>query len=157
MATIYKFILEQKGGNATSTPDSNGMPSGKKGAGSKIPFFTGSNHGVEHNRYMRAVNPIINRYTGGMWEKGTRLMRAGTGVIDTWKVSGAKAALTGVGSVLIIQFAMLEAVKAIEKAVKDAKEDNQANYFKIKNGSMLLGREYSYTRNIFNKVAYAQQ
>jgi len=159
MATVYTFLVKNAGGvgGGTSVADSNGMPSGKKGAGSRIPFFTGSNRGVEHNRYMRALNPIINRYTGGMWEKGNRLFRAGTGMIDTWKSQGAMAALTGVGSVLIIQFALMEAIKAIEKARKDAKEDNQANYFKIKNGSMLLGQDFSYSKTLFGKINYAVQ
>jgi len=160
MATVFKFIVEDK---ATKTigkevqVDANGVVLPKDGAGTQLASFTGSNKGVEHNRYLRAINPILNRYTGGMWEKGTRMYRAGLGVIDTAKNSGVGAALTSVGAILIAQLIIMESVKAIEKAIKEAKEDNQANFFKIKNGTMLLSRDADYRKNIFGKVIYSNQ
>ena len=77
MATIFRFIVEDKATKALGNNvaiDANGVAVPKKGAGVKNVLGTGTLHnGVEHNRYMRAVNPVINRYTGGMWEKGVRL------------------------------------------------------------------------------------
>lgn len=161
MATIFRFLVEDKATKSIGKDvvfDANGVAMPKKGAGSKNILGTGFTHGgVDHNRYMRAINPVLNRYTGGMWEKGMRLYRAGTGVVQTAQASGLGAAAVSVGGILIAQFIIMESVKAIERAIKEAKEDNQANYFKIKNGTMLLGRESTPRKNIFGKVLYSNQ
>lgn len=163
MATIFRFIVEDKATKALGTQvsvDANGVVSPKKGAGSKNILGTGTLHnGVEHNRYMRAINPIINRYTGGMWEKGVRLKDASIGVVSAYKQGGMVAAVSSVGGILIAQFIIMEATKAIEKAIKEAKEDNQSNYFKVKNGTMLLGRYDGATKSLFGaiKFSYSKQ
>lgn len=159
MATIYKFILEQgKGGVGNDnviTPQGEIKP--KKGAGTKGAFFTGSNRGVEHNRFSRAFNPILNNMTGGVWEKGVRLTRAGTGVIDTWQHSGWKSAVTGVGAVLIAQFLALEIYKAIKDEIKKSHEANQTNFLKIKSGMLLLNRNDTFQKRFFGRLDVRKQ
>lgn len=160
MATIFRFIVEDKATKALGTqvgvtPDGAIVP--KKGAGIKLATFTGSNKGVEHNRYLRAVNPVINRYTGGLWEKGTRMYRASAGVIDTARNSGIKSALTGVGAILIYQLVVMEATKLIDKAIKEANQANQANYLRIRSGLQVLGSDYQVKKSVFGKITFKSQ
>jgi len=110
MATVFKFIVEDKatkalGKDVRIDADGNALP--KLGAGENANPYTGSNRGVEHNRYMRLLNPVINRYTGGWWEKGVRLGRGAMGVVDVAKHKGIGAALSSVGAIVIIQFAIM--------------------------------------------------
>jgi len=51
----------------------------------------------------------------------------------------------------------IEAIKAIEKAIKAANEANEANFLKIKSGKIVLGRDYTSTKNIFGKISYGGQ
>jgi hypothetical protein len=163
MATIFRFIVEDKATKALGNNvaiDANGVAVPKKGAGVKNVLGTGTLHnGVEHNRYMRAVNPVINRYTGGMWEKGVRLKDASIGASAAYKTGGLGGAVASVGGILIAQFIIMEATKMIEKAIKDAKEDNQANYVKLRTGNQIMSSSnYSSIRQtLFGKVTYASQ
>jgi hypothetical protein len=159
MATVYTFLVKNAGGagggDNVITPQGEIVP--RKGAGNKGGFFTGSNRGVEHNRYSRAFNPILNSMTGGVWEKGVRLSRAGTGIIDTWKNSGWKAALTGVGFVIVAQFAALEIYKGIKQEIKKANEANQTNFLKIKSGMLLLNRNDTFQKRLFGRLDVRKQ
>jgi hypothetical protein len=163
MATIYRFIVEaSKTGMGSFDADGNPIP--RKGAGSKgggsltahNPF--GKNKGgVEHNRYMRPINPLLNKITGGWWEKGTRLARAGGGVYDVASKKGIGAALTSTGALIIMQFAIMMAVQAFQDQQKKAKEENQANYLKIVSGQTTIGQNYKVGRNIFGLITYRNQ
>jgi hypothetical protein len=160
MATIYKFIVEDRTTKAIGNQvavSADGVIGAKQGAGTKMPIYTGSNKGVEHNRYMRAFNPILNNLTGGYWEKGNRMFRASGGVIDTAQHSGWKSAALGVGAVLIYQFIAMEIFKAIQKANKEADQSNQANLLKIRSGLQVLGRDYQVQKSLFGKISYAMQ
>ena len=163
MATIYRFIVEaSKAGMGSFDADGNPVP--RKGAGSKgggsltahNPFGKNSG-GVEHNRYMRPINPLLNQITGGWWEKGTRLARAGGGVLDVAKKQGIGSALVSTGSLIILQFAIMMAVQAFQDQQKKAKEENQSNYLKITSGQTTLGQDYKVSRNIFGKITYRNQ
>ena len=163
MATIYRFIVEARKATGVSY-DANGNPIPVKGAGSKGGFSltahnpTGKNRGgVEHNRYMRPINPLMNQLTGGWWEKGQRLGRAGAGVLDVAKTKGIGAALGSTGALIIMQFAIMMAVQAFRDQQKKAKEENQANYLKIISGQTTLGQDYKVSRNIFGKITYRNQ
>lgn len=160
MATIFRFLVEDKATKSIGTQNSV-SPSGeivpKKGAGVKLASFTGSNVGVDHNRYLRAVNPVVNSFTGGWWEKGTRMFRATRGVADTAKNSGAAAALTGVGAILIYQFIMMETLNLVRKELKKAEQANQSNYLRIRSGLQVLGRDYMTTKTLFGKINYKTQ
>ena len=62
MATIYRFIVEQKvstTGDGRNPRSSSTKGSAKKGRSPS--FFGGDKGGVEHNRKMRAINPLLNR------------------------------------------------------------------------------------------------
>jgi hypothetical protein len=163
MATIYRFIVEARKATGVSY-DANGNPIPVKGAGSKGGFSltahnpTGKNRGgVEHNRYMRPLNPLLNQITGGWWEKGTRLGRASAGVLDVANKKGIGAALGSTGALIIMQFAIMMAVQAFREQQKKAKEENQSNFLKIKSGQTTLGQDYKVSKDIFGKVTYRNQ
>lgn len=163
MATIYRFIVEARKATGVSY-DADGNPVPAKGAGSKgggsltahNPF--GKNKGgVEHNRYMRPINPLMNQITGGWWEKGQRLGRATAGVLDVGSKKGIGAALTSTGALIILQFAIMMAVQAFQDQQKKAKEENQSNFLKIKSGQTTIGQDYKVSKDIFGKITYGKQ
>ena len=163
MATIYRFIVEARKATGVSY-DADGNPIPAKGAGSKgggsllAHNPSGKNRGgVEHNRYMRPINPLMNQLTGGWWEKGQRLGRAGAGVLDVAKTKGIGSALGSTGSLIILQFAIMMAVQAFRDQQKKAKEENQANFLKIKSGQTTLGQDYKVSKDIFGKITYRNQ
>jgi len=162
MATIYRFVVEDMTGSQAKQVDVNGNPVAAKGAGSKsggnggLFNFGGSRGGVEHNRYMRPINPLMNRITGGWWEKGQRVGRASVGFINEAKTKGL-GALATTGGLILIQFAIMEIDKWFREQQKKAKEENQSNYLKIVSGQTTLGQDYKVSRNIFGKITYRNQ
>jgi hypothetical protein len=163
MATIYRFIVEARKATGVSY-DADGNPIPAKGAGSKgggsllAHNPSGKNRGgVEHNRYMRPINPLMNQLTGGWWEKGQRLGRAGAGVLDVAKTKGIGAALGSTGALIIMQFAIMMAVQAFQDQQKKAKEENKSNYLKIVSGQTTIGQDYKVSRNIFGLITYRNQ
>lgn len=169
MATIYRFIVEGTGQAQTKSlldnhsVDANGQLIPKKGAGTKgggslvAHNPTGKRGGgTDHNRYMRPINPLLNRVTGGWWEKGNRLGRAVGQLPADIKANGI-GALTGVASLIILQFAIMEIDKYFREQKKKAKEENQANYLKIVSGQTVLGENYKIGKDIFGKITYRNQ
>jgi hypothetical protein len=166
MATIYRFIVEARKATGVSY-DADGNPIPAKGAGSKgggsllAHNPSGKNRGgVEHNRYMRPINPLMNRLTGGYWEKGQRVGRAILGLPEAFKTKDGKFTMGGfasTASLILIQFAIMEVDKLIREQMKKAKEENQANFLKISSGQTTLGQDYKVSRNIFGKITYRNQ
>jgi len=163
MATIYRFIVEaQKSGTATFDTDGNPIPSkgaGNKGgsSGSGRGFnFGGTRGGVEHNRYMRPINPLMNRFTGGWWEKGQRVGRAAMALPEQFATKGV-GALASTASLILLQFAIMQIDRWFREQQKKAREENQANYLKIVSGQTVLGQDYKVSRNIFGKITYGKQ
>jgi hypothetical protein len=166
MATIYRFIVEARKATGVSY-DADGNPIPAKGAGSKgggsltAHNPSGKNRGgVEHNRYMRPINPLMNQLTGGWWEKGQRLGRAAASLPQAFtnKTGGFNAAGFGsTGALIIMQFAIMMAVQAFQDQQKKAKEENQSNFLKIKSGQTTLGQDYKVSKDIFGKVTYRNQ
>jgi hypothetical protein len=164
MATIYRFIVESVGQSdankllANHSVDVNGVLIPKKGGGSKGggSLLAHNRGGVEHNRYMRPINPLLNRATGGYWEKGMRVGRA-VGQLPSDFASKGMGALTGVASLILIQFAIMEFDKWFREQQRKAKEENQANYLKIVSGQTTIGTDYKVNRNIFGKITYRNQ
>lgn len=154
MATIYRFIVEQKAsgdGGGRNPVDGGGN---KKGAGKKTTtlwkYATGSGKGgVEHNRYMRAVNPVLNKATGGAWEKATRLGRAGVGFVKVDKNTGKFAGFSAVAIVIIIQMAIMALLKWQQKEKQKADRANAQNYKMLENGVNFVRGEYDISTNIF--------
>ena len=166
MATIYRFIVEARKATGVSY-DADGNPIPAKGAGSKgggsllAHNPSGKNRGgVEHNRYMRPINPLMNQLTGGWWEKGQRLGRSAMSLPEAFKTKDGKFTAAGFGStgaLLILQFAIMMGIQAFKDQQKKAKEENQANYLKIKSGQTTLSQDYKVSRNIFGLITYRNQ
>jgi hypothetical protein len=169
MATIYRFIVESQSGSGNNyVVDENGEVQPLGGPGNKINGggsggnshrsfnLGGSRGGVEHNRYMRPINPLMNRWTGGYWEKGQRVGRAAAALPSEFANKGL-GALTSVASLIILQFAIMEFDKWFREQQRKAKEENKANYLKIVSGQTVLGQDYKVSRNIFGKITYSNQ
>ena len=167
MATIYRFIVEARQATGVTT-DADGVVIPRKGAGSKGGSsgsgsgfnFGGSRGGVEHNRYMRPINPLMNQLTGGWWEKGQRLGRSAMSLPEAFKTKDGKFTAAGFGStgaLIILQFAIMMGVQAFREQQKKAKEENQSNFLKIKSGQTILGQDYKVSKDIFGKITYGKQ
>ena len=157
MATIYRFIIEQKqtgaSGGTGRTPKQ--ASANKGGAGKKttslFSYATGSGKGgVEHNRYLRAINPMLNKATGGAWEKGMRLGRAGAGLIQVDKQTGAFAGFSAVAIVIIIQMVINTILKFQERDRKIAKQENMQNFKMLEIGSGAIHTNYDISVNVWS-------
>lgn len=165
MATIYRFIVEaSKVSGVQHDADGNVIPrkgAGSKGGGSGRGFnFGGSRGGVEHNRYMRPINPLMNQLTGGWWEKGQRLGRATLSLPSAFTGKDGKFNVGGfasTGMLILLQFAIMTAVQQFREQQRKAKEENQANFLKIISGQTTIGQDYKVSRNIFGKITYRNQ
>lgn len=164
MATIYRFIVEQKTAASAGRKASSG---GSKGAAKKgraitlNKLLTGQGKGgVEHNRYMRAVNPILNRGTGGAAEKFMRLSRAGLGLIKLKPKAGggyAFAGLSGTAITIIIAFILQAIMKWQNKDRVKAEKLNAQNFKQLQNGSGAIYSQYKINTNYWNgRRTYSQ-
>lgn len=159
MATIYRLIVENKynGGTGDGRKASSGISkkgAGKKGANS-LNLFGSSRGGVEHGRRMRAINPLLNRATGGYWEKGMRLGRAGVGFVNTASEKGIRTAIGGVGFMIFIAFLIQTMLKYRKKQMVNAEKQNAQNYKSMEVGISAIHGQYSIDRNFWNgKINY---
>lgn len=150
MATIYRFIVEQKissTGDGRTPRDSSGKGAGKKGR--TVSLFGGEKGGVEHNRKMRAINPLLNRMTGGWWEKGMRLGRAGMGLVQMDKKTG-KLAISGTAVAIIVAFVIQMILKWQRKEIETAQKMNAQNFKQMENGISAIHGQYKITANYWN-------
>lgn len=142
MATIYRFIVEQK---TSSSGDGRKAKSGTgKGAAKKgrwVSVFGGDKGGVEHNRKMRAINPLLNRATGGWWEKGMRLGRAALGLVKKNTQTG-KYGISGTALAIIIAFVIQTLLQVQDKEAQKAREMNTQNYKQLENGTSSIHGQY---------------
>lgn len=151
MATIYRFIVENKysgrgnGGRKENTNVSV-KGAGKKGINS-LNVFSSEKHGVEHNRRMRAINPLLNKVTGGYWEKGMRVGRAGMGFARTASNEGVKTAIGGVGFAIIIAFVIQQLIRLQNKNLQWGKERNTQNFKQMETGISQVHGEYTVVAN----------
>ena len=158
MATIYRFIIENREGgassgrkNALSTSESR-KGAGKKGTSS---LFGSPRGGVEHNRRMRAINPLMNRVTGGYWEQGMRIGRAGMGLARNVKEKGLKGALTGPAIFIIVAWAIQTFLKLQKKNLEWGQKINTQNYNSMENGVSQVHGIYTVERNFWSgRVTY---
>lgn len=151
MATIYRFIVEQKTQASSSgrkTTDKATKGAAKKGR--SLSFFGGDKGGVEHNRKMRAINPLLNRATGGAWEKGMRLTRAGIGLVKNAQEEGAKGIFSGPAIYIIIAFCIQAILKWQQNEIKKANKQNAQNFKMLENGVDAVRGEYEISVNLWN-------
>lgn len=149
MATIYKFIVEQKaisgGGGRKSSGGTAPKGSGKKGKW--VSLLGSPKGGVEANRKMRAINPLINKITFGAYEKATRLGRAGLGLV---KMNDKTGALMFSGSAYAIMVALLIQVllKWQNYEIQKAKKQNTQDFKQLENGIGAIHGQYKVVANV---------
>ena len=150
MATIYRFIIEQKESRASS---GRSVSSGSKtGAGKKgriVSIFGGEKGGVEHNRKMRAINPLLNKATGGIWEQGMRIGRAATGLV-TRNTETGKLGISGPALAIIIAWIIQTTLKIQNKDIQRANKQNTQNYNQLENGFGAIHGAYEITSSWWN-------
>lgn len=157
MATIYEFIVrdQTKNGKQEMIDPETGEVIAKKSVAKEKPL-SGSNKGVDHNRYMRAVNPLINRYVPG-FEKYVRGGRAIVGVYDTFVKEGLTASLTSVGAIVLLEMVLTKLDDMRREKIEEAKKENIANYNKLVTGQSQLSQNVVATQNIWGKITFKNQ
>ena len=157
MATIYEFIVrdQTKNGKQEMIDPDTGEVIAKKSVAKEKPL-SGSNKGVDHNRYMRAVNPLINRYVPG-FEKYVRGGRAIMGVYDTLVQTGITSAITGVGAIVLLELALTKLDDLRREKIEEAEKENVANYNKLITGQTQLSQNVKATKNIWGKITFKNQ
>ena len=152
MATIYRFIVEQKqngrGGSGRSErqPQASVKTTAKKGR--MVSIFGGDKGGVEHNRKMRAINPLINRITGGAWEKGMRVGRAGLGLI-TRNTETGKLGFSGPAIAIIVALVIQGLMKWLSYEQQKTQKLNAQNFKQLENGIGSVNGQYRITTNFW--------
>lgn len=150
MATIYRFIVEQKvssTGSGRTPRESTGKGAAKKGRA--VSLFGGEKGGVEHNRKLRAINPLINRMTGGWWEKGMRLGRAGLGLVQVDKKTGKFAGFSASAIAIIVSFIITMLMKWQKTEMLNAQKMNAQNFKQLENGVGATHGQYKITANFW--------
>ena len=150
MATLYRFIIEQrtkessgrKGGDTTSTRATKGAA--KKGKA--VSLFGGEKGGVEHNRKMRAINPLLNKATHGIYEKGMRVGRAAAGIIKEDK--NGNRVVSGVAVTILVQMVLLLLLSWQRRERLKAERENNQNFKQLENGYGSLHGAYEISTNI---------
>lgn len=149
MATIYKFIVEQKnlqGGEGRKA----GGGSNPKGAGKKgrwVSLLNSQKGGVEANRKMRAINPALNKLTFGYYEKATRLGRAGLGLVKRNTATGAFA-FSGTAMTIIISMIIVALMKWQNFEMQKAKKQNAQDFKQLENGIGAVHGQYKVAVNV---------
>lgn len=157
MATIYRFVIEQKttttgDGRKTSTSNNKGVTAKK---GRTISLLGSAKGGVEHNRYLRAINPLLNKATGGVWEKGMRIGRAGLGLIKVDAETGKFAGLSGTAVTIIIAFVLQMLMKWQNREIAKADRMNAQNFKALENGTGAVRGAYKITSNFWTgRITY---
>ena len=154
MATIYRFIIEQKqtggGGNGRRSTGTGSKKGASKGKVKTITLLGSAKGGVEHNRYMRAVNPLLNKMTGGVWERGVRLGRAGAGLLKFNASTGAIVGVSAVAITIIISFLIQYILKIQARDREIARKQNTRNYQMLENGVGSIHGQYEISTNMWN-------
>ena len=156
MATIYRFIVEQRtsGGDGGGRKAPSGATKGAAKKGKYVSILGGEKGGVEHNRKLRAINPLLNKATGGAWEKGMRVGRAGLGLVQQNTETG-KLRLSGPAIAIIIAFIIQSVLKWQNKEIQKAKKQNTQNYKQLESSIGAVRSQYDISVNLWNgKLTY---
>lgn len=165
MATAYRFIIEQRitnvgsggggrMGEGSSATTSRKTPSKK---GRKTVTLLGSmKGGVEHNRKMRALNPVANKAIPN-YEKGMRLGRAGLGLLKFDAETGAFAGVSGVSIAIFVALALQTIMKVQNQQRQNAQAMNTQNFNMLESGVGAVHGEYNIAVDLWNtKATYNQ-
>ena len=158
MATIYRFVIEQKttgGDSGGRKSQSSGASKGASKKGKTVTLLNSAKGGVESNRKLRAINPSLNKMTHGYWEKGMRVGRAGLGLVKFDAETGKFAGFSGPAVAIIIAFIIQTLLKWQNKEREKAQQFNRHNYKAMENGFGAVHGEYDTTINILSgRVTY---
>ena len=155
MATIYRFIIEERQGRSSGRKTSSGTKGASK-KGRNLPILGGQKGGVEHNRKFRAINPLLNKITGGNWEKGLRLGRAGLGLVTKNSVTGA-IGLSPVAIAIILAFTIQTLLKWQNQERVRADKLNTQNFKQLENGVGAVHGQYKLNVNFWSgRTTYNQ-
>lgn len=149
MATIYRFIIEERQGGRSSGRTTDRGTKGAAKKGRNVSFFGGSKGGVEHNRKLRAINPLLNKATGGIWEQGMRVGRAAMGLV-TRNTETGKLGISGPALAIIIAWAIQTTLKIQNHEIQKAKKLNTQNYNQLENGYGSIHGAYEVTTSWWN-------
>lgn len=153
MATIYRFIVEQKttsGGGRKSSKESSGMSKKSTAKKGKTITLLGSQKGgVEHNRLMRPINPLLNKMTGGYWEKGVRVGRAGLGLVKFDEETGKFAGVSYTAIAIIVALILQSVMKYQKQQLNIAEQKNKQNFKMLENGFGQINGAYDISVNFW--------
>ena len=145
MATIYRFIIEERQGRNGAGGRNSTQASKGSGKGRYVSLLGGSRGGVEHNRKLRAINPLLNKATGGIWEKGMRVGRAAMGLVKVDAETGKFAGLSKTSIAILLAFIIQTVMKVQNDQIQKAKKSNTQNYTQLENGYGAIHGAYEVT------------
>lgn len=154
MATIYRFIVENKvtggsgDGRKSSSADSGISKKTTAKKGRYVSIIGGSKGGVEHNRKMRAVNPLLNKITHGYYEKGMRAGRAAMGLFQRNTETG-KLGISGTALTILISLMITTLLKWQNIERQKAQQANAQNYKMLENGFGAVRGAYDISVNFW--------
>lgn len=152
MATAYTVYVKDR----TASKKSGGMRSEESdgGVASDKNVFSGHHNGVDNNTKLRAINPLMNKITGGNWEKGVRATRAISSFESDYESKGIKSAMMGSGVMTVVAMVVVLIMRQIDKYWTEQKEladkANKLNYVNMENGNNPISGSYELTSNMFN-------
>lgn len=151
MASVYTILFKDKTDNRKVKKQLDDLTMQKGASKEKV-------IGGDHTRYMRPVNSVMNRVTGGYWEQGTRLAKASVNVVDNYKKGGFNKAVGSVGVMIIVQYLIIQFMKWWENEKKLAKQENDANFLAMVTGQTRLSEGYSVAKKVWNgKITFKNQ
>jgi hypothetical protein len=162
MATIYRFLVESSIKGGAKGGRSSGENSDKKTGKTTtlLQMLSNNKGGVEHNRKFRAINPLINKITGGYWEKGMRLGRSMGGLLKFKVGSGGALKFAGFGGpavAIIVALAIQSLLTYQSLQIKNADQLNKYNYKAMESGNSAVRGQFNTSVNVLTgRISYNQ-
>ena len=151
MATIYRFIVENRGRGGSG----NGGASKKSTAKTITPLkmlTSGVGGGANNNRSLRAVNAIMNSAIPN-YEKGVRFAKATLGLVKLKEKQGGGYEYAGISHTalaIIIVLALRVAMAHHKKLIQKEERNNDANFKKMETGQTAIHSQFSVAQNYWS-------
>lgn len=151
MATIYRFIVENRGRGGSG----NGGASKKSTTKTITPLkmLTGGvGGGANNNRSMRGVNALMNSVIPN-YEKGVRFAKASLGLVKLKQKEGGGYAFAGIsGTALAVLFVLMLriAMSHHKKLIEKEERNNNSNYKKLETGQTAIHSQFNVTSNFWS-------